>query len=311
MAGRAAGRAVRLDQSSRLSAGDVFRLALVVVPVGGLSIAALVDSTATDLDVYRSVFDRPGFWTSYAFSIWIAVASSTFAAIGAAVIGFRWARRNRSTGRFTVAVLQYNLGIAHLVWAVSLVALLSPSGWLARLAAAAGFIDRPDQFPVLIGDRHGIGIIVHLVTKEIPFLLIATMPLAGPALRSSLAQAATLGASPAAQLRHVYLPRVAPAFVPALVVVIAYALGAYEPAAVLGVQQPRTLAVVAFDWFREPDLRVREQAFALSTILLATIVVLSTIVVVASRSWWRGTTPTRAAQRSEAKGWTRSSAGVR
>ena len=66
---------------------EVDTLALVVVPVGGLSIAALVDSTATDLDVYRSVFERPGFWTSYAFSIWIAVASSTFAAIGAAVIG--------------------------------------------------------------------------------------------------------------------------------------------------------------------------------------------------------------------------------
>ena len=54
----------------------------------------------------------------------------------------------------------------------------------------------------------------------------------------------------------------------------------------LGVQQPRTLSVVAVDWFRNPDLKVREQAFALSTILLATITFASAALLIATRHWW-------------------------
>lgn len=289
---------MKLAAPTRLSRADLLRLSLVVVPVGGLSLAALIDATATsvgaadgrwsaiDLGAYSDVVTRPGFWESYGFSLWIAFAGTTIAAIGAAMLGFAWARRARRAGRLSPSILQYNLGVPHLVWAVALVAVLSPSGWIARLTAWAGLIDRPDQFPLLVNDRLGLGIIVHLVTKEVPFLLLASLPLTGPRLRTALGQAATLGAPPRAQLRHVYLPGIAPVFVPALIAVFAYALGAYEPAAVLGVQQPRTLSVVAVEWFRNPDLKFREQAFALSTILLATITFASAALLIATRHWW-------------------------
>ena len=289
---------MKLAAPTRLSRADLLRLSLVLVPVGGLSLAALIDGTATslgaadgrwsaiDLSAYFDVVTRPGFWESYGFSLWIALAGTTIAAIGAALLGFVWARRAGQTGRLSLSILQYNLGVPHLVWAVALLAVLSPSGWIARLTAWAGLIDRPDQFPLLVNDRLGLGIILHLVTKEVPFLLLASLPLTGPRLRTALGQAATLGASPRAQLRHVYLPGVAPVFVPALIAVFAYALGAYEPAAVLGVQQPRTLSVVAVEWFRNPDLEFREQAFALSTILLATITFASAALLLATRHWW-------------------------
>ncbi len=289
---------MKLAAPTRLSRADLLRLSLVVVPVGGLSLAALVDALATslgadevrwstiDLSAYSDVVTRSGFWESYWFSLWIAIAGTTIAAIGAALLGFAWTRRADRRGRLTLSILQFNLGVPHLVWAVALVAVLSPSGWIARLTAWAGLIDRPNQFPLLVNDRLGLGVILHLVTKEVPFLLLASLPLNGPRLRTSLGQAATLGASPRSQLRHVYLPGVAPAFVPALIAVFAYALGAYEPAAVLGVQQPRTLAVVAVEWFRDPDLRLRDQAFALATILLATIAVAGAALLLVTRHWW-------------------------
>ena len=289
---------MKLTAPTRLSRADVLRLWLVVVPVGGLSLVALIDALATSLgagngqwsaiglSAYSDVVTRSGFWESYWFSLWIAIAGTTIAAIGAALLGFAWTSRADRRGRLTLSILQYNLGVPHLVWAVALVALLSPSGWIARLTAWAGLIDRPDQFPLLVNDRLGLGIILHLVTKEVPFLLLASLPLTGPRLRTALGQAATLDASPRAHLRHAYLPGVAPAFVPALIAVFAYALGAYEPAAVLGVQQPRTLAVVAVEWFRDPDLRLRAQAFALATILLATIAVTGAALLLVTRHWW-------------------------
>ena len=182
-------------------------------PGRGLSLVALIDALATSLgagngqwsaiglSAYSDVVTRSGFWESYWFSLWIAIAGTTIAAIGAALLGFAWTSRADRRGRLTLSILQYNLGVPHLVWAVALVALLSPSGWIARLTAWAGLIDRPDQFPLLVNDRLGLGIILHLVTKEVPFLLLASLPLTGPRLRTALGQAATLGASPRAQ-RH-------------------------------------------------------------------------------------------------------------
>ncbi len=289
---------MKLRAPTRLSRVDLLRLSLVVVPVGGLSLAALADGfahslgaadgpwSAIDLSAYSDTVGQSGFWESYGFSLWIALAATAIAAIGAALLGFAWARHAGQTGRLTLSILQFNLGVPHLVWAVALVAVLSPSGWIARLTATVGLIDRPDQFPLLVNDRLGLGIIGHLVTKEVPFLLLASLPLIGPRLRTALGQAATLGAPPRAQLRHIYLPGVAPVFVPALVAVFAFALGAYEPAAVLGVQRPRTLSVVAVEWFRNPDPALRERAFALSTILLATIAVVGGALLLATKRWW-------------------------
>ena len=290
---------MNLEPSTHLTRLDLARLALVVVPVGALSLAALFDALSTslgvsrgtgwssvDLSAYRDVLRRSGFWTSYGFSLWVAFAGTVLAAIGAMLVGFRWTRRADRKGRLTLSILQFNVGIPHLVWAVALVAVLSPSGWLARLSTSVGLIDRPSQFPLLVNDRFGVGIILHLVSKELPFLVLASLPLTGPRLRAGLAQAATLGASPRSQLRHVYLPGVAPAFLPALVAVFAYALGAYEPAAVLGVQRPRALSVVAVEWFRDPNLRLREQAFALSTILLVTIAAFAAALLLSTRRWW-------------------------
>ena len=52
--------------------------------------------------------------------------------------------------------------------------------------------------------------------------------------------------------RLVYLPAWLRRSCPPSLAAFAFALGAYEPAAVLGVQRPRTLAVVAVEWFRHP-----------------------------------------------------------
>ena len=290
---------MKLEQPTRLSVADTARLALVVVPVGGLCLAALADSLPT-IAALREVVDLPGFWESYTFTVVVAVAATGVAAGGAAAAGFVIARRPRPPRRSVLGLLHYNIGMPHLVWAVALSTLLAPSGWVARFCATIGVIDRPDQFPILVNDVYGIGIVSHLVTKELPFVLLATLPLIGERLRSELAQTATLGAPPRSQFRHVYLPRIAPALVPATVVVFAFAVGGYEPGAVLGVQRPRTLPVVAVDWFRDSTLARRDHAFAVTAILMATTVVVgATFALAARHAWWPPTRRRRSAGATE------------
>lgn len=279
----------------RASRRSLLGAAPVLLVVGGLSVAALLDAVASSAttvgpsgaghSALRTVIGLPGFWSSFAFSVYVALGGTLLAAAGAVALGHRWCirPRDRQTARM---VLHFNLGVPHLVWAVALVALLSPSGWISRITSLLGATNGSNGFPVLVNDGFGIGIVLHLATKELPFVLLATLPLAGAATRRALAQAATLGAGTLSQIRYVYLPAIAPALIPAVIASFAFGLGGYEPGAVLGVQRPRTLAVVALEWFRSPDLAMRHQAFAVAVVLMATVAIVSSALLVVTRGWW-------------------------
>ncbi|MFN0090049.1 MAG: ABC transporter permease subunit [Acidimicrobiales bacterium] len=277
--------------------GQLLRLAPVVVIVGVLSLAALSAgllasvgiqagvSGRPSLDAYRAVLGHPGFPASYGFSVLVASVGTAVAVAGALLVGFRWSRPSGRMRAAKLGLLQLNLSVPHLVWAVALLATFSASGWVARLATFVGVIDRPAQFPALVNDRWGLGIIAHIASKELPFIVLTLLPLSGRSTRAQLDQATLLGASAMDRFRHVYLPAVAPAVVPAGLAVFAFSLGAFEPAAVLGVENPRSLAVVALDRFRDPDLAARAEAFAISTVLLATCLVVAALVWLLTRRW--------------------------
>jgi putative spermidine/putrescine transport system permease protein len=234
------------------------------------------------LDAYRRVLASPGFLRSFGFSLWVATMGTVVAVAIGAGIAWVWTARTARIRRVDLGFVHLNLAIPHVVWAVALGALLSQSGWFARVAAGIGLVDRPDQFPVLVQDRWGVGIILHLITKELAFVLLVVVPLADRRARGAVDAAATLGASPAQQFRFVFLPSVAPALVVAAVVVFAFGLGSFEPASILGGQEPRALAVVALDRFRDADLSQRADAFAISTLLAA-------ITALAASLCWLGT----------------------
>ncbi len=233
---------------------------------------------------YARVASTPGLPTAALFSLWVAAASTLLAgALGVGLV-WVWVTRPARSRRVELWLLRVTFGLPHLAWAVALLLTLSQSGWLARCAAAAGLIEAPEQFPVLVQDPAGIGIIIHLASKEFAFVALAVLPLASRRAAAAVRVAASLGARPSQQLRLVFLPTVAPALLPATAAVFAFSLGTYEPPTVLGAQSPRTLAVIALDRFRAADLVGRADAFVLSMLLALTVA-----VVVALGAVLRGT----------------------
>lgn len=237
-----------------------------------LGLLAITGASRVSLDTYRDLLGgaTPAareFWPALGFSLWVSLASTGLAGVGALVVAAALSSRRRSADGATLLMLNLNLAFPHLVWAVALSLLLAQSGLLARLAAALGLIDAPAQFPVLVRDRYGLGIILHYVSKEIPFLVLIVLAV----LRTQGAQydlvAENLGASPWQRLRYVTLPLVLPALAAGTALVFAFSFGAYEVPALLGVRYPRTLAVLALEFFVNPDLNRRAEGMAISLII--------------------------------------------
>ncbi|MBN1665902.1 MAG: ABC transporter permease subunit [Anaerolineales bacterium] len=246
-----------------------------------LGLMSVIGQDALNLDAYRNLFTGASlagreFWGSLFFSIWVSGVSTLLSAIFALLVAF-WLSERRNGSSAENLALNWNLAFPHLVWSVALLLFLSQSGLLARWAATLGLIQTPAEFPVLLRDRHGIGIILHYVSKEIPFLtLIVLAVLRGqPAGYDRVAE--NLGANRWQRLRYVTLPAVAPALLSGSLLVFAFIFSSYEVPALLGVGHPRMLPVLALRLFTDPDLRARADGMAVSLVITAIVLVVAAI----------------------------------
>ena len=234
-----------------------------------LGYLTIIGEKELNLTAYQNLLTAQGtagreFWASLGFSLWVSIASTILSAIGALFLA---TLLNRRPSRIDTFSLNWNLAFPHLVWGVFMLLLLAQSGLLARWAGALGIIDTPAEFPVLVRDRFGFGIILTYLGKEIPFLTLVIFALLRTQSDGYLRVAQNLGANAWQCFRLVTLPLVRPALLSGALLVFAYIFGAYEVPALLGVRYPRTLPVLALESFTNPDLHARAEGMAISLII--------------------------------------------
>jgi putative spermidine/putrescine transport system permease protein len=241
-----------------------------------LGVIGVIGQNEISFNAYRETFNTDSeFWISLAFSLWVSIISTLLASALAMIVAV-WLSEHRTNSSDTFA-LNWSLAFPHLVWSASLLLFLSQSGLLARWAAALGFIAMPADFPILVRDRFGIGIILHYISKEIPFLALIVLAV----LRSQPVGfdviAENLGANRWQRLRYVTIPQVLPALLAGALLVFGFIFSSYEVPALLGIGYPRALPVLALRFFLDPDLRARSEGMVISLIITLTVLIAAMI----------------------------------
>ncbi|MEJ7844859.1 MAG: sugar ABC transporter permease [Acidimicrobiales bacterium] len=222
------------------------------------------------LGAYRDAWADPAVRASIGLTFRIS-----FLATGLAVVlGVGAALLIRRSGRFrrvASTVFQSTLPVPHIVGALSMLLLLQPTGFAARVGDAAGISEGQGSFPILTGDRFGWAIVAEYVWKEAPFIGVVALS----ALSSGVAEledaARTLGAGPWARFRRVTLPVLTPGVLATSIIAFAFSFGSFEVPSLLGRAFPSTLPVVAYERYRDTDLTSRPQAMAISVAIAVTI----------------------------------------
>lgn len=216
---------------------------------------------------FRDVLADAATWRGVGWSIWIAAASTllaTAAAIGIAAM-YRGTGLLDRTSRMFAAL---PLPVPHLVAAVLAVLVLGQSGLLARVAYAAGFISSPAEMPALVYDRWGIGLILAMTWKEIPFLSIIAVSLLATRGSGTEEAARTLGATPAQVMSRITLPLLMRGLLPAVVAVFVFVVGNYEMAVLMAPSDPLALPLMIEERLNDPDLGRRGGAYVLALLAL-------------------------------------------
>ena len=213
------------------------------------------------LDAYQRMFSDDKFIGSLFLTLWLAIIT-TFLTIVFAIVTALALRQTFKWKQGVNFLYQFPLTIPHIVVAVGMMLLLSQSGLFARIFSNLGLISEQSQFPILVFDDFGIGIILVYLWKQIPFIGLFVLAILQSAGNDYEELARSLGASKWQSFRHVLLPLIIPGILPASIICFAFVYGSFEVPYLLGKPYPAVLSVLAYRLYQDVDLNARPEAMA-------------------------------------------------
>lgn len=245
----------------------LFLIGLITGRTQSLGVIPAFGLTKPTLLYYKEILARPDMLESVLFSLRIAFFSALFSTVAGVLLCAVLVAGRKTKGKM-MRVVQLPIIVPHVVVALFVINICSQNGLLARVAYGLGLIADQQEFPVIIYDAHGVGIILAYLWKEIPFIIYFVIALMEH-IDGRLGEAAVnLGASKICTFFRITLPLCANTILSGFLIIFVFALGAYELPFILGATIPKALPVQAYIQYTHPDLRNRPYAMALNGIII-------------------------------------------
>ncbi len=187
---------------------------------------------------YRQFLTEAQYREGFFFSFWLGVASTVISLALALV--FSALMQIRFPGRATFSVLyKMPLVVPSLVAAFLILTIIAPGGLLARLVAHWGW-----EWPRLVYDRWGWGIILVQVWHNVPFMMVIISAVMASIPTDVIEAARNLGASPWQVFRLITVPLSLAGISAASLLVFIQVFGAFAVPALLESAYPQALPVI-------------------------------------------------------------------
>ena len=189
---------------------------------------------------------RGEFLNSMLYSLWIALASAGIALMLALTVLFTLRRHFKSPGMYRLLFLP--LTIPPIVVAFVILQMYAGSGIFSRVLLQTGVIDGIRQFPALVQDPYGIGILLAHVFIVFPFFLLVLLNLYQHEKLDEIERvASSLGADSATIRFKLQLPILMKSMLPLIILYIIFFMGAFEIPLLLGQSSPQMISVLILE----------------------------------------------------------------
>jgi putative spermidine/putrescine transport system permease protein len=234
---------------------------------------------------YKELFD-PFFLRAIGVTVGMAAVVSLLSGVISLLIAVFLVERSKKW-KWLKIVVELPIGIPHLLTAYLLSQVFMQTGWYARIAFHFGWIDSFEQFPELIHDEWGIGVMLAYMWKEIPFLVLLIYPFVEKLLREWKETAKILGASFSQTIRWVIVPILLPIWVGGMWVVFAFALGAYEIPALMAQTSFGSIPVMAWQEYSQFGFERQAVAIAMNLVLALIAMFVGGILIYLQLKWYK------------------------
>lgn len=222
---------------------------------------------------YNDIFFGTEFFNHLKYTIYLSViptAISMLVGITIALVAYH--SKNKQYDKY----IQIPLIIPYAVYIFFIIITFMQTGIVSRIATSLGIITSPNDFPLLIYDNKGIGIILVYILKQVPFVyLIIVSALNGIDLKL-IEAGENLGCSKLGLTFRILLPMIKENITTALLITFAFNFGAFETPYLLGNPKFVTLPVLGYKYFMSADIGNRPYAMVINILSVAiSIIILS------------------------------------
>lgn len=244
---------------------------LTGVVLSAFSYIPALDLHTFSLTGFTTLLLWPGIYESISLSLFVSLSSTLLSAVLAfSILQSCWGKTYWHKLENLLAPI---LALPHVAFAIGFAFLFTPSGFAARILKAI-FDDVGIAHWSLINDPYGVGLILALAIKEIPFLLFMSIALLKQLnINSTLIMAHSLGYSNAQAWQKIILPQWLPKIRFTLFAVMAYSLSVVDVALVIGPTSPSTFPVLIWQGLNDADLSTLPKASAGAFLLLLMCIV--------------------------------------
>ncbi|MBV8914558.1 MAG: sugar ABC transporter permease [Acetobacteraceae bacterium] len=192
---------------------------------------------------YRKFFSEEFLWRTLIITFELALPVTILNVLIALPIAFQLRRKSRYQ-RWMTAVLVIPITLGTVLIAEGMLTYFGPRGWLSQFLQLAHIYDGPIRLT-----HNFIGVVISLVISGFPFaflLILSHVTGIDPVLARA---AATLGAGPFAQFRHIYLPLLAPGLATTFCLAFVQAFSVFPAAVLVGAPSgpTRVISLAAYE----------------------------------------------------------------
>ncbi len=255
-----------LTDLALLAPGLGYLLVFMVVPLvqvilRGVGLLAIGEPSKFTLEFYRLVIENNIYRDSIFFSLYFALATTALSLVLALIVGALL--QIQFPGRSIVSVLyKIPLVVPSLVAAFLVLTIIDQGGIIARALSRYGI-----DWPELVHDRWGLGIIMVLVWHNVPIMIVILSAVMSAIPQDISAAARNLGATPWQVFSNITVPLSLPGISAASLLVFIGVFGAFSIPSLLGAPYPSAISVIMSNEVLERANWA--QASALGTIVTA------------------------------------------
>ncbi len=228
-----------------------------------------IGMTEGNLHSYSAILSDAGFWRSLAYTIYLAVVSTFTATVLGVYLAYCFISSHHVIlKRITQKLLQIGLVLPYLYAIFLIMTFFNQSGFLSRVFYHVGLITEPAQFPALVNEPMGIGILLVYIFKGTPFVALFSIHVMARVSKQYEEAALTLGARGMTLFRKVYLPLAGSTVQWCSFVLLGFTIGSFEAPYLLSAIDPVTLQVKLYSLYISPDIQQIPRAMAMSILVL-------------------------------------------
>ncbi|GAA2909918.1 ABC transporter permease subunit [Enterococcus pseudoavium] len=229
---------------------------------------------------YQQVLTNPFFQKSLVYSVYLALTATFLSLLLGLFLAFLLLKVNSG---WLHKIISLPISLPHIIVALMVMQLISQTGILSRLFYQLGWIQEIGQFPLLIHDPGGIGILLVFLYKEIPYVAISTLAILQQLELGYVEVAKNLGASSLRIFWSILLPMLQKTLASLFIILFCFTFASFEVPYLLGSPSHQTVALTAYDLFTQADLMTRPQAFALNLVISGICLGVTLLVLAISR----------------------------